>query len=104
MKAITIDQLWKACVEERKKGNGKKTILMASDEEGNSDRASHQLCRLIVLNTASIQFLPTNVAAVRSALGCAAPFDILGPVWITSLLSAGLGVTAAVALGRVWKR
>ena len=73
-------------------------------QEGNSDRASHQLCRLIVLNTASIQFLPTNVAAVRSALGCAAPFDILGPVWITSLLSAGLGVTAAVALGRVWKR
>ena len=73
-------------------------------KEGNSDRASHQLCRLIVLNTASIQFLPTNVAAVRSALGCAAPFDILGPVWITSLLSAGLGVTAAVALGRVWKR
>ena len=69
-----------------------------------SDIASHQLCRLIVLNTASIQFLPTNVAAVRSALGCAAPFDILGPVWITSLLSAGLGVTAAVALGRVWKR
>ena len=73
-------------------------------KEGNSDRASHQLCRLIVLNTASIQFLPTNVAAVRSALGCAAPFDILGPVWITSLLSAGLGVAAAVALGRVWKR
>ena len=69
-----------------------------------SNIASHQRCRLIVLNTASIQFLPTNVAAVRSALGCAAPFDILGPVWITSLLSAGLGVTAAVALGRVWKR
>ena len=73
-------------------------------KKGDSDRASHQLCRLIVLNTASIQFLPTNVAAVRSALGCAAPFDILGPVWITSLLSAGLGVTAAVALGRGWKR
>ena len=73
-------------------------------KEGNSDRTSHQLCRLIVLNTASIQFLPTNVAAVRSALGCAAPFDILGPVWITSLLSAGLGVTAALILGRVWKQ
>ena len=36
MKAITIDQLWKACVEERKKGNGKKTILVAGDEKGNS--------------------------------------------------------------------
>ena len=69
-----------------------------------SDIASHQLCRLIVLNTASIQFLPTNVAAIRAGLGCAAPFDILGPVWITSLLSAGLGVTAALILGRVWKQ
>lgn len=64
-------------------------------------RASHELCRLIVLNTASIQLIPTNVAAVRSALGCRSPFDILPAVWITSLLSAGLGVTAAYLLGKV---
>lgn len=64
--------------------------------------ATDELCRLIVLNTASIQFLPANVAAVRSSLGCASPFDILPAVWITSLLSAGLGVTAAWLLGRVW--
>lgn len=43
MKAITIDQLWKACVEERKKGNGKKTILVAGDEEGNSFHPMHYL-------------------------------------------------------------
>ena len=78
--------------------------IQAAQRLKHGDTATDELCRLIVLNTASIQFLPTNVAAVRSALGCAAPFDILGPVWITSLLSAGLGVTAAVALGRVWKR
>ena len=36
MKQITINDLWKACVEERKKGNGKKKILVSSDEEGNS--------------------------------------------------------------------
>ena len=72
-------------------------------KEGNSDRASHQLCRLIVLNTASIQFLPTNVAAVRAALGCGRPFDILPAVWVTSILSAGLGVCAAMLLGRVRK-
>lgn len=65
--------------------------------------ASDELCRLIVLNTASIQLIPANVAAVRSGLGCAAPFDILPAVWITSVLSAGLGVTAAWALGRIWK-
>ena len=67
------------------------------------DTASHSLCRLIVLNTASIQLIPANVAAVRSALGCATPFDILPAVWITSLCSAALGVTAAWLLGKVWR-
>ena len=66
------------------------------------DTATDELCRLIVLNTASIQLIPTNVAAVRSALGCQTPFDILPAVWITSLCSAGLGVTAAWFLGKVW--
>ena len=65
--------------------------------------ATDSLCRLIVLNTASIQLIPSNVAAVRSGLGCQAPFDILPAVWITSLCSAGLGVACAIALGKVWK-
>ena len=64
-------------------------------------RASDELCRLIVLNTASIQLIPANVAAVRSSLGCRSPFDILPAVWITSLCSAGLGLAAAWALGRI---
>lgn len=65
--------------------------------------ATDELCRLIVLNTASIQLIPASVAAVRSGLGCATPFDILAPVWITSLCSAGLGVTAAWLLGKAAK-
>lgn len=65
--------------------------------------ASDELCRLIVLNTASIQLIPANVAALRSSLGCASPYDILPAVWITSLCSAGLGVCAAFLLGKVWK-
>ncbi len=68
------------------------------------DTATDELCRLIVLNTASIQLIPANVAAVRSSLGCVTPFDILPAVWITSVLSAGLGVTAAWVLGKVWKQ
>lgn len=63
--------------------------------------ATDEMCRLIVLNTASIQLIPGNVAAVRSALGAAAPFDILPAVWITSLCSAGLGLTAACLLGKL---
>lgn len=64
--------------------------------------ASDEMCRLIVLNTASIQLIPVTVAAVRASLGCATPFDLLPAVWLTSLFSAGLGVAAAFFLGKVW--
>lgn len=66
--------------------------------------ASDEMCRLVVLNTASIQLIPANVAAVRASLGCQTPYDILPAVWITSLCSAGLGVTMAWLLGKVWRR
>lgn len=71
-----------------------------------SDRphdATDEMCKLIVLNTASIQLIPANVAAVRVSLGCQTPFDILPAVWLTSLCSAGLGVAAACLLGKVWR-
>ena len=65
--------------------------------------ASNEMCRLIVLNTASIQLIPTTVAAVRSSLGCATPFDLLPAVWISSICSAGAGLLAAFLLGKVWR-
>ena len=66
--------------------------------------ASDELCRLIVLNTASIQLIPATVAAVRASLGCDTPFDVLPAVWITSICSAGLGLTAAWLMGRLWHK
>lgn len=65
--------------------------------------ASDELCRLVVLNTASIQLLPTTVAAVRSAQGCTAPLDILPAVWLSSVLSVTAGLLAARLLQRVWR-
>ena len=47
--------------------------------------ASDELCRLVVLNTASIQLLPTTIASVRAAAGCKTPFDILPAVWLSSM-------------------
>ena len=55
----------------------------------------HGVFLLIVLNTASLQLLPTTVAAVRSGLGSAQPYDILPAVWLTSALSVAVGVLAA---------
>lgn len=65
---------------------------MAKNAKGT---ANNELCRLVVMNTASVQLLPTTVAAVRSSLGAAAPFDILPAVWISSILSVSMGLAAA---------
>lgn len=66
---------------------------------GTEGVASDELCRLVVLNTASIQLLPTTVASIRAVCGSAAPLDILPAVWVSSLLSVTAGVAAA-AMGR----
>ena len=71
--------------------------------QGCGGRASNELCTLVVLNTASIQLLPTTVAGVRAALGAESPFDILPAVWLASALSVAAGLLAAKALGRVWR-
>ena len=76
--------------------------ISAAKRMARGTTASHELCRLVVLNTASIQLIPANVAAVRTSLGCASPFDILPAVWITSLCSASAGLLAAWLLGKVW--
>jgi spore maturation protein A len=70
----------------------------------NDGIACNELCRLIVLNTASIQLIPATVAAARASLGCQTPFDILPAVWVTSVCSAGVGLFAAFLLGRVWRK
>ena len=71
--------------------------------QGCGGRASNELCTLVVLNTASIQLLPTTVAGVRGALGAESAFDILPAVWLASALSVAAGLLAAKALGRVWR-
>jgi len=58
------------------------------------ETATDSLCRLTVLNSASLQLLPATVCALRASLGAARPLEILPAVWLSSLCSAaaGLGV------------
>ena len=62
--------------------------------------ASDELCRLVVLNTASIQLIPATIASLRAAAGCETPFDILPAVWLSSVLSVAAGLLAAWLLSR----
>ena len=71
--------------------------------QGCGGRASDELCLLVVLNTASIQLLPTTVAGVRSALGAESAFDILPAVWLASVISVAVGLLTAKLLSRLWR-
>ena len=56
--------------------------------------ARAELNTLVVLNTASVQLLPTTAASLRAALGSASPFDITPAVWLSSALALAAGLAA----------
>ena len=71
--------------------------------KGLGGSADDELCRLVVLNTASIQLIPTTVAGLRASLGSQNPFDILPAVWLASVISVSTGLCAAKLLEKLWR-
>ncbi len=69
---------------------------MKSLQEINTDKQvlSNSMVTLIVLNTASIQIIPTTVIAIRSSLGSCNPTGIIFPVWIATVCAAVAGIAA----------
>ena len=69
--------------------------------QGSGGVATNELCLLVVMNTASIQLIPTTIAGIRSACGSQAPFEILPAVWLASALSVLAGILAAKLLSKL---
>ncbi len=69
---------------------------MKSMQEENLDKKvlTDSMATFIVLNTASIQIIPTTVIAIRSSLGSTNPTGIIFPVWIATICAAIAGITA----------
>ena len=68
-------------------------------EEQTGASASNNMILFVVMNTASLQLIPTTVAALRLSAGSSSPLDILPAVWITPLSSVIIVVTAAKIMG-----
>lgn len=62
------------------------------------DRASDSMLLFVVMNTASIQLIPTTISAYRANYGSVTPFDILPCVWISSVCALGVGIMVAKVL------
>ncbi|MBQ7793318.1 MAG: spore maturation protein A [Clostridia bacterium] len=70
------------------------------DKENNSDIPSRAMCIFAVMNTASLQIIPTTVASMRASAGSSTPFDIMPAVWITSVISLAAAVGMTLLLYR----
>lgn len=62
--------------------------------------ASNHMITFVVVNTASIQIIPTTVAMLRSKYGSSNPMDIITAVWITSISTLIIGVIVAGLMNR----
>ncbi len=63
-----------------------------------SDEASNEMVVFVVINTASLQLLPTTLASLRQAYGSSAPFEIIVPVWISSACALFTALVIACTL------
>ena len=63
-----------------------------------------ELLTFIILNTTSVQLIPTTVAAVRASLGAEQPFAVMLPVWGASIASVAAALTAAALFARMGRK
>lgn len=63
--------------------------------------ASNSMAMFIVINTASIQLIPTTIAALRIRHQSAAPFEILPCIWLSSVVTLLFGVFCAKMLSKL---
>ena len=71
---------------------GLKAMSELQNENNNKDVLSDNMMLLIVLNTASLQIIPTTVIAIRSSLGSENPTKIIFPVWVSTICAAIVGI------------
>ena len=73
---------------------GLKAMKSMQKENSQKDTLTNSMATFIILNTASIQLIPTTVIAIRSSLGSEEPTSIVFPVWIATVCAAVAGIAS----------
>ncbi|MGN1301060.1 MAG: nucleoside recognition domain-containing protein [Clostridia bacterium] len=81
---------------------GLKAMKSLQKTNKNKNELSNSMAILIVLNTASIQLIPTTVIAIRTTLGAKNPTEMLVPIWIATAVAAASAITAAKIFMKKW--
>ena len=71
---------------------GIKAMKTMQRENKIKDTLTNSMMMFIVINTASIQLIPTNVIAIRTSLNSQSPTSIILPVWIATIVAGIIGI------------
>lgn len=66
----------------------------------NNIRATDSMCLFAVMNTASLQLIPSTILALRISAGSYNPYIIIIPVWICSIS----GLITGISLSKIFER
>lgn len=77
---------------------GLKAMKTMQEKNTKKDTVTDSMALFIVLNTASLQIIPTTVIAVRASMGSENPAQIILPVWIVTIITDITGIVASKIL------
>ncbi len=77
---------------------GLKAMQTMQEKNPNKERITDSMAMFIVLNTASLQLIPSTVIAVRASLGSTNATQIILPVWIATITADIAGIIASKIL------
>ena len=66
--------------------------------------ASADMITLAVMNTASVNLIPTTIIALRRAAGAIEPYSVIVPIWITSLACCLMALTLSSLMRKASRR
>ncbi|MDF2865525.1 MAG: spore maturation protein [Clostridia bacterium] len=82
--------------------NGIKAIE-AMAKVNKSDKPSNNMTKFVLINTASLQLIPTSMIALRTLYGSSNPTNILIPVWIVTIVALVVGLVSISILNKIIK-
>ena len=88
---------------------GLEAMRHLQSENSSKEKASADMIKFVVMNSAAFHLIPTTVAALRKDYGSENPFDVMPASWISSAAALTVGLTAAVIFIRLsegikWKK
>ena len=79
---------------------GLRAMKIMAESSPKKDTATNSMAMFIVINTASLQLIPTTIAAIRINNGSKSPFDILPCIWLASIVTVVTGVVLAKIMSK----